>query len=118
MALGLLAVFAVLLLAPWPASAQSPGQGSAPDVPDKPTGTAIHVGMVDLEWNEVPRADYYEVQLFYSSDWQDLPGNGVEIAFYGPGAILRNLPHEGRYYFRVRAGNSAGKSEWSGNLCN
>ena len=116
MALGLLAVFAVLLLAPWPASAQSPGQGSAPDVPDKPTGTAIHVGMVDLEWNEVPRADYYEVQLFYSSDWQDLPGNGVEIAFYGPGAILRNLPHEGRYYFRVRAGNSAGKSEWSGNL--
>ena len=85
-------------------------------MPDKPTGTAIHVGMVDLEWNEVPRADYYEVQLFYSSDWQDLPGNGVEIAFYGPGAILRNLPHEGRYYFRVRAGNSAGKSEWSGNL--
>ena len=45
--------------------------------------------------------------------WILLPGEGIDIALYGPGAIVRNLPHEGRYYFSVRARNGAGTSGWS-----
>ena len=116
-AIGLLALIfiAVLSQGPLPASAQADGPQAVPDVPDKPAATAIYEGMVDLEWNEVPEAESYDLQAFYS-DWFDLPGNGVSIAFYGPGAIIRGLTPENRYYFRVRASNSLGSSEWSENL--
>ena len=116
-AIGLLALIciAVLIQGPLPASAQADGPQAVPDVPDKPAATAIYEGMVDLEWNEVPEAESYDLQAFYS-DWFDLPGNGVSIAFYGPGAIIRGLTPENRYYFRVRASNSLGSSEWSEHL--
>ena len=116
-AIGLLALigFAILVQVPLPASAQADGPQAVPDVPDKPTATAVYEGMVDLEWNEVPGATSYDVQAFWS-DWFDLPGNGVEIAFYGPGAIIKGLIPESRYYFRVRAENSLGSSEWSEHL--
>ena len=116
-AIGLLALigFAILVQGPLPASAQADEPQAIPDVPDKPTATAIYEGMVDLEWNDVPGATSYDVQAFYS-DWFDLPGNGTEIAFYGPGAIIKGLTPESRYYFRVRAKNSLGSSEWSEHL--
>ena len=116
-AIGLLALigFAILVQVPLPASAQADGPQAVPDVPDKPTATAVYEGMVDLEWNDVQGARSYDVQAF-KSDWFDLPGNGVEIAFYGPGAIIRSLVPESRYYFRVRASNSLGSSEWSEHL--
>ena len=106
---------AVLILGPLNASAQADGPQAVPDVPNKPTATAVYEGMVDLEWNEVPGATSYDVQAFYS-DWFDLPGNGVELAFYGPGAIIKGLIPGSRYYFRVRANNSLGSSEWSKHL--
>ena len=106
---------AVLILGPLTASVQADGPQAVPDVPDKPKATAIYEGMLDLEWNEVPGATSYDVQAFYS-DWFDLPGNGVELAFYGPGAIIKGLTPESRYYFRVRASNSLGSSEWSEHL--
>ena len=106
---------AVLILGPLTASAQADGPQAVPDVPNKPTATAVYEGMVDLEWNEVPGATSYDVQAFYS-DWFDLPGNGVELAFYGPGAIIKGLIPGSRYYFRVRANNSLGSSEWSEHL--
>ena len=111
---GLLALIgiALMLLGPLPASAQADGPQAGPDVPDRPTATAIYEGMVDLEWNDVLGAASYDVQAFYS-DWFDLPGDGIEIAFYGPGAIIRGLVPESRYYFRVRASNSLGSSDWS-----
>ena len=65
--------------------AAHPDQGSAPDAPDQPVGTAVFAGGVDLEWNDVPGADSYDVQLFRNGQWMDLPGDGVEIAFYGAG---------------------------------
>ena len=43
-----------------------------------PTGTALWSGMVDLEWNHVRGADSYEIQHFQSTEWVDLPGNGME----------------------------------------
>ncbi len=113
-AIGLLALIciAVLIQGPLSASAQADGPQAVPDVPDKPAATAIYEGMVDLEWDEAPGAESYDVQALYS-DWFDLPGNGISIAFYGPGAIIEGLTPESRYYFRVRATNSLGSSQWS-----
>ena len=109
-ALALLAVFATLLFGASTASAQ----GGAPEAPDKPTGTAVFRGGVDLEWNEVSGAESYEVQLYRNARWNDLPGDGVDIAFYGAGAIISGLNHTGfSYYFQVRANNAYGTSDWS-----
>ena len=106
----LMAVLAALLVG---ASAVS-AQGSAPDAPDRPTGTAVFVGGVDLEWNEVPGADSYGVQMYRNGQWTDLPADGIEIAFYGAGAIISELEPEGSsYWFRARAVNAHGSSEWS-----
>ena len=94
------------------ASAAS-AQGSAPGTPDRPVGTAVFVGGVDLEWKDVPGADSYDVQLFRNGQWTDLPGDGVEIAFYGAGAIISELDPSSTYWFQVRAGNAHGSSGWS-----
>ena len=82
--------------------AARPEQGSAPDTPDRPVGTAVFVGGVDLEWNDVPGADSYDVQLFRNGQWMDLPGDGVEIAFYGAGAIISELDPGSTHWFQVR----------------
>ena len=96
------------------ATVSPPKYTKVPDTPDTPTGTAVFIGGVDLEWNEVPEAESYEVRSFRNGLWIDLPGDGVEIAFYGAGAIISQLNHEGAsYWFRVRAGNPLGYSEWS-----
>ena len=90
-----------------------PEQGIAPNAPDLPIGTAVFVGGVDLEWNEVPVADSYEVQLYQNGQWIDLPGDGVEIAFYGAGAIISGLDPSLTLWFQVRARNAHGSSDWS-----
>ena len=109
-AVALLALAALLAVIP-AASAQD----SAPDTPGKPAGKAIFRGGVDLEWNEVAGAESYDVQLYRNGQWTGLPGDGVAIAFYGAGAIISQLHHEGSsYWFRVRANNAHGSSDWSG----
>ena len=90
-----------------------PEQGSAPDAPDLPIGTAVFVGGVDLDWNEVPVADSYDVQLYQNGQWIDLPGDGAEIAFYGAGAIISGLDPSLTLWFQVRARNAHGSSDWS-----
>ena len=110
MTLVLLTVLAALVAG---ASAVS-AQGAVPDAPDRPVGTAVFVGGVDLEWNDVPGADSYGVQMYRNGQWTDLPGDGIEIAFYGAGAIISELEPEGSsYWFRVRARSVHGFSEWS-----
>ena len=84
-----------------------------PAFPCQTRGAALWAGVVDLEWDEVPAADGYEVQYYRFSKWIDLPGNGIEIAYYGAGAVVKGLPHSTSYEFRVRAVNSHGASEWS-----
>ena len=91
----------------------SSAQGSAPDTPDQPTGTAVFIGGVDLEWNDVHEADSYDVQLYRNGQWNDLPGDGVEIAFYGAGAIISGLDPGSSLWFQVRAKNARGSSDWS-----
>ena len=93
--------------------AARPEQGSAPDTPDRPVGTAVFVGGVDLEWNDVPGADSYDVQLFRNGQWMDLPGDGVAIAFYGAGAIISELDPGSTHWFQVRARNAHSSSDWS-----
>ena len=107
--LGLLTVLVALLAS---ASAVS-AQGGAPDTPDRPTGTAIFIAGVDLEWNDVPGADSYDVQLFRNGQWTDLPADGVEIAFYGAGAVISGLDPTATLWFQVRARNAHGSSDWS-----
>ena len=93
--------------------AAHPDQGSAPDALDQPAGTAVFAGGVDLEWNDVPGADSYDVQLFRNGQWMDLPGDGVEIAFYGAGAIISGLDPGSTHWFQVRARNAHSSSDWS-----
>ena len=107
--LGLLTLLAALLASASAVSAQS----SAPVTPERPTGTVVFIGGVDLEWNDVPGADSYVVQLYRNGQWIDLPGDGVEIAFYGAGAIIRELDPTSSLWFQVRARNAHGISDWS-----
>ena len=86
--------------------------GNPPASPDQLRGRPLWVGMIDLAWNQVPGAESYDVQYFRLIDWIDLPGSAIDITFYGPGAVIRNLPILGTE-FRVRAVNSHGVSEWS-----
>ena len=104
-----LTVLAVLVAGASAASAQ----GSVPEAPDQPIGTAVFAGGVDLEWNDVPGADSYDVQLYRNGQWLDLPGDGVEIAFYGAGAIISGLDPNSTLWFQVRARNAHGFSDWS-----
>ena len=93
--------------------AARPIPGSAPDTPDQPVGNAVFAGGVDLEWNDVPGADSYDVQLYRNGQWMDLPGDGVEIAFYGAGAIISELNPGSTHWFQVRATSAHGSSDWS-----
>ena len=98
------------LVVPGPPAAGPP---DAPDAPDQPEGTGVFVGGVDLEWNGVPGADSYAVQQYRDGQWTDLPADGVAIAFYGAGAIISGLDPESSLWFRVRAANAHGVSDWS-----
>ena len=86
---------------------------SAPDAPHQPQGTAVFVGGVDLEWDDVPGADSYDVQTYRGGQWVELPGDGVAIAFYGAGAIISGLDPQASLWFQVRAANAHGVSDWS-----
>ena len=109
-----LVALGLLLTAALPVYAAGGDPSKPPDTPEGLEGTSIFVGGVDLEWTDVPGAEFYEVQLFRNVQWIDLPGDGVEIAFYGAGAIISQLNHDGySYWFQVRANNAKGSSEWS-----
>ena len=60
----------------------------------------------------MPGADSYDVQLYRNRQWIDLPGDGVEIAFYRAGAIIIELDPGSTRWFQVRAGNAHGSSDW------
>ena len=89
-------------------------QGSPPEIPDAPTSTAIFLGGVDLEWNEVANAESYDLQWYDvgTGEWFDLPEGNIEVALYGAGAVVSGLD-QNNSYFRVRASNENGSSDWS-----
>ena len=91
-----------------------PTPSSPPKVPDAPIGKVTGLGQVQLDWNDVEGATYYEVRLFWNStSWIELPTDGIEIVIDGSSATVSNLPDYGFYYFSVRAVNAAGVSDWS-----
>ncbi len=110
---GLVAVAGIVLFLATIAGAYAQGGGTegVPATPEQPTGTAIWMGVMDVEWNEAPGAETYEVQYFNMRGWVDLPGDGIRIAFYGAGAVVSGLRPSSSYTFRVRAVNSHGASD-------
>ena len=98
----------------WTLTSEATAQASGPPgVPELPVGTAVFIGGVDLEWDDVIWADSYDVQLFRNGQWTDLPADDVAIAFYGAGAIISGLDPESSLWFRVRAENAHSISDWS-----
>ena len=106
-------VLLAVMLAVLAGGSAASAQGNPPDTPNRPAGTAVFIGGVDLVWNDVSGADSYDVQLFTNGQWTLLPANGVEIAFYGAGAIISGLDPTATLWLRVRARNAYGSSNWS-----
>ena len=96
-------------------AAAEPTPDSPPKTPDAPTGKVTGIGQVQLDWNDVEGATYYQVRFFDDddADWVELPTDEIGLVLGGSGATVSNLPDYGTYYFSVRAGNAAGLSEWS-----
>ena len=104
-----------------------------PPRPNPPAGEVTEEGKVELEWDAVSGADSYEVWLSHyivfswMSRWVELPfvGSDIDVGGYereniglafgddGRSATATNLPTKSTYYFRIRAVNEAGKSEFS-----
>ena len=88
----------------------------APDSPGAPTGSLDGAGNASLDWNDVGTATGYEVGLWWNGEWTTLPndGAGLGVSISGSGATVTGLPtHWTVYYFRIRAVNEAGTSDWS-----
>ena len=89
---------------------------AAPDSPGAPTGSLDGAGNASLDWNDVETATGYEAGLWWNGEWTTLPndGTGLGVSISGSGATVTGLPtHWTVYYFRVRALNEAGTSDWS-----
>ena len=99
-------------------TAPSPNGGQrtivAPPYPNYPNGSITGVGSVALDWDDVPTALSYAVQVHTGTAWTLLPVNGITIQFSGSSAQIDGLPNYDTYYLRVRAENTAGNSPWSG----
>jgi hypothetical protein len=63
-----------------------------------------------LDWNEVNGATSYDVQIGTSSSFSNVV---FSVNTQTSNAIAQNLQHMQTYYWRVRALNAAGNSEWS-----
>ena len=87
--------------------------GLVPRSPDWPSGRARSANVAELSWNELPRADYYQVQFRSNDQWTMLPANGTAIEFDGAEAVITGLPASDAHHLRVRAVNSHGASGWS-----
>lgn len=100
-----------------PEPIDEPKPSSPPGVPETPTGEVTGEGRVQLDWNDVAGAAYYQVRFCCGNkNWVELPTDGIEIVIEGSEATVSNLPDYGQYHFSVRAGNAAGLSGWSDHL--
>ena len=94
---------------------------AAPDAPNAPTWTGLSRTMVELDWNDIAGAERYELQLYsanrYGNSGVNLPTPTFDVVFIngnGSRARIRDLPYtEITPWFRVRAVNAAGTSDWS-----
>ena len=97
-----------------------PEPADPPAAPEAPAGTVNDPGSgsIDLDWNDVALATGYQVALWEHPDLVPLPSEDhpeVQVVYSGSSAAVTGLPTEwSHYWFKVRASNSAGSSDWSG----
>ena len=84
--------------------------------PEAPTGSLDGAGNASLDWNDVETATGYEVGLWWGNSWTTLPETSANIgvSINGSQATVTGLPTRWTvYFFRVRAINGIGASDWS-----
>ena len=82
-------------------------------VPHSPILTALDMGSVSLDWNDVPNAAEYELQ-YRDIEWNPLPHRDVRITIQGSSAVVHGLPGGSDYAFAVRTRAKNGRwSDWS-----
>ena len=106
---------ATLLTEVGPAEVQIGGQCWDPDKPTGLSASAIWMRTVNVGWNEDSGADSYQLQLYLDlfGTSKDLPTDGIEVSYYGAGALVHGLPDRSPSWYRLRAVNPQGASEWS-----
>jgi len=90
-----------------------PQYSTVPDVPDPPTVIVLGAGRVSVDWDDVPRATYYDLWYWSYPYWRSVkeegPRRGISFSFNGSSAVLTNMPTNfPSYSFRVLAENSVG----------
>ena len=90
-------------------------QAARPSAPTGLSGTLHDDHSVALDWADTSGATSYQLgyRHFHVSAWVDLPVTGVTVTVTGSQAMVSGLPAPLNYYFRVRASNSEGSSDWS-----
>ena len=90
-------------------------QSVVPSAPTGLSGTLRDDDSVALDWADTSGATSYQLSYrhFHVSAWVDLPVIGVTVTMTGSQAVVSGLPSPVNYYFRVRASNSEGSSDWS-----
>ena len=86
-----------------------------PNIPvlTKPENNAVNVDLKPrLEWEKIPNADYYQVQIARDGQFSDMVFE-FEHAALNRVPLLQKLDGNTDYYWHVRAHNGAGASEWS-----
>jgi hypothetical protein len=83
-------------------------------VPGAPQGVAASssVGRVDVVWSDVSGESSYRIERSFdpAGPWESAGTVGADTTSYHDGGVLANT----RYYYRVRAANSAGTSAANG----
>ncbi len=95
------------------------GEGCDPlDPPDTPVlkspsnGSRGHpVNNLTLEWHQAQGAASYRLQVADNPSFSPIAGDWSGL--YSTSAVLNNMPKNTTIYWRVRASNSGGDSDWS-----
>ena len=81
--------------------------------PNSPILTALDMGAVSLDWDDVPDAAEYELQ-YRDKEWKPLPHKDVQVTIQGSSAVVHGLPGGSDYAFAVRMRAVNGNwSAWS-----
>ena len=94
-----------------------PAPKPPPDEPDPPTGR-LSGDTATLSWNKVEGARSYELGVWWDGRWRtDFAAIGLTAKVGDGTATVSDLPDPetfNGYFFRVRAVNTKGASDWSG----
>ena len=89
---------------------------SSLEVPQAPIVHEWHERTVEVDWNDVPGADRYQLQVWHPSGWISLPDDdlGLAVEYYGSRAVVsKSSPGALIKTFRVRALGCGRESAWS-----